>query len=67
MFRVFGKNKTFFSESKTFFHLQEHEKETGVDRNMLKIPVHIDHRNPTRFEVEDLKKLIIKVSDCMYW
>ncbi|XP_069976556.1 nucleobindin-2-like [Penaeus vannamei] len=41
---------------------REHEKETGVDRNMLKIPVHIDHRNPTRFEVEDLKKLIIKTT-----
>ncbi|XP_047487848.1 nucleobindin-2-like isoform X2 [Penaeus chinensis] len=42
--------------------IKEHEKETGVDRNMLKIPVHIDHRNPTRFEVEDLKKLIIKTT-----
>ncbi|XP_063585450.1 nucleobindin-2-like [Penaeus indicus] len=60
--RAFGKNKTLFSKSKTFFNLQEHEKETGVDRNMLKIPVHIDHRNPTRFEVEDLKKLIIKTT-----
>lgn len=28
---------------------------------MLKIPIHLDYKNPTRFEVEDLKKLIVKV------
>ncbi|KAG0718055.1 Nucleobindin-2 [Chionoecetes opilio] len=38
--------------------VREHEKQTGVDRTLLKIPVHIDHRNPTRFEVDDLKQLI---------
>ncbi|XP_071548087.1 nucleobindin-2 isoform X2 [Panulirus ornatus] len=43
--------------------IKEHEKLTGVDRNLLKIPVHIDHRNPTRFEVEDLKRLIIKTTE----
>ena len=41
--------------------VKEHEKEAGVDRTLLKVPVHIDHRNPTRFEVDDLKKLIVKV------
>ncbi|XP_063869359.1 nucleobindin-2-like isoform X2 [Scylla paramamosain] len=43
--------------------VKEHEKEVGVDRNLLKVPVHIDHRNPTRFEVEDLKKLIVKTTE----
>ncbi|XP_045584894.2 nucleobindin-2 isoform X3 [Procambarus clarkii] len=43
--------------------VKEHEKQTGVDRSLLKIPVHIDHKNPTRFEVEDLKKLIIKTTE----
>ncbi|KAK8731806.1 hypothetical protein OTU49_007271 [Cherax quadricarinatus] len=43
--------------------IKEHEKETGVDRNLLKVPVHIDHKNPTRFEVEDLKKLILKTTE----
>ncbi|XP_068217047.1 nucleobindin-2-like isoform X1 [Palaemon carinicauda] len=43
--------------------IKEHEKEIGVDRNLLKAPLHIDHRNPTRFEVEDLKKLIVKTTE----
>ncbi|KAK3875317.1 hypothetical protein Pcinc_019811 [Petrolisthes cinctipes] len=43
--------------------IKEHEKKTGVDRTMLKVPVHIDHKNPMRFEVEDLKKLIIKTTE----
>lgn len=43
--------------------VKEHEKATGVDRTLLKVPVHIDHRNPTRFEVEDLKKLIVKTTE----
>ncbi|XP_045123394.1 nucleobindin-2-like isoform X3 [Portunus trituberculatus] len=43
--------------------VKEHEKEAGVDRSLLKVPVHIDHRNPTRFEVEDLKKLIVKTTE----
>ncbi|XP_042231034.1 nucleobindin-2-like isoform X1 [Homarus americanus] len=43
--------------------VREHEKQTGVDRNLLKVPVHIDHKNPTRFEVEDLKKLIMKTTE----
>ncbi|KAK4305012.1 hypothetical protein Pmani_023072 [Petrolisthes manimaculis] len=43
--------------------VKEHEKKTGVDRTMLKVPVHIDHRNPMRFEVEDLKKLIVKTTE----
>ncbi|KAK7075573.1 Nucleobindin-2 [Halocaridina rubra] len=43
--------------------IKEYEKETGVNRNLLKIPAHVDHVNPNRFEVEDLKKLIVKTTE----
>ncbi|XP_076046210.1 uncharacterized protein LOC143028263 [Oratosquilla oratoria] len=41
---------------------KEHEKESGIDRSRLKIPTHLDYKNPTRFEVEDLKKLIVQTT-----
>ncbi|MCL4122937.1 UNVERIFIED_CONTAM: hypothetical protein GTU68_022475 [Idotea baltica] len=42
--------------------VKEHEKKSGVDRSKLKIPLHLDHRNPERFEAEDLNKLILQLN-----
>ncbi|KAB7496728.1 Nucleobindin-2 [Armadillidium nasatum] len=41
--------------------IKEHERKIGVDRSRLKVPVHLDHRNPDRFESEDLSRLIQQV------
>lgn len=41
---------------------QAYEMSNGVDRRHMKIPEHIDHLNSDTFEVEDLKKLILKTS-----
>lgn len=41
---------------------QAYELSNGVDRRHLKIPEHLDHVNSDTFEVEDLKKLILKTS-----
>ncbi|KAA0187729.1 hypothetical protein HAZT_HAZT009462 [Hyalella azteca] len=43
--------------------VQANELSNGLDHNALKVPVHLDHKNPTRFEVEDLRKLIKQTSD----
>ncbi|CAL4121295.1 unnamed protein product, partial [Meganyctiphanes norvegica] len=42
--------------------VKEHEKATGVDRAKLKMPGHLDLKSHTRFEVEDLKNLIVKTT-----
>ena len=44
-----------------FFSFQEQEKTNGIDRSKFKVPVHLDHKNPDGFEVEDLRKLIKQV------
>ena len=38
------------------------ELSNGLDRNAIKEPPHLDHRNPHTFRSEDLRKLILKVS-----
>ncbi|KAF2360844.1 EF-hand domain pair [Trinorchestia longiramus] len=43
--------------------VQANELSNGLDHKNLKIPVHLDHKNPTRFEVEDLRKLIKQTSN----
>lgn len=40
----------------------EFELENGLDPRHMKIPEHVDHVNPHTFEIDDLKKLIAKVS-----
>lgn len=46
---------------------QANELNSGLDHKNLKIPVHLDHKNPTRFEVDDLKKLIKQVSNTLIY
>merc|ERR1739842_33763 len=43
--------------------VKEHEKQNGVDRAKLKMPGHLDLKSHTRFEVEDLKNLIVKTTE----
>ena len=40
------------------------ELSNGLDRETIKEPHHLDHRNPHTFREEDLKRLIHKVRDC---
>lgn len=42
---------------------REHEKKAGIDRAKLKMPGHVDFKSHTRFEVEDLKRLIVKTTE----
>lgn len=41
---------------------REYELENSIDRNHLKMPEHLDHANQHTFEIEDLRKLILKTS-----
>lgn len=34
-------------------------KEFGLDRDQVKMPLHVDYQNPHSFEIDDLKKLIV--------
>ena len=43
------------------------ELSNGLDRNAIKEPHHLDHRNPHTFRSEDLRKLILKVSQGGRW
>merc|ERR1739842_115085 len=43
--------------------VKEHEKQNGGDRAKLKMPGHLDLKSHTRFEVEDLKNLIVKTTE----
>lgn len=40
---------------------KENELKNGLDIEHLKIPEHLDHTNTRTFEIQDLKKLIVKV------
>nr|CAG4644201.1 EOG090X0B17 [Lepidurus arcticus] len=46
------------------FAMQEYERSQGMmpAHNRLKIPGHIDHKNPMTFEIEDLRKLIVQTT-----
>ncbi|PSN33491.1 Nucleobindin-2 [Blattella germanica] len=41
---------------------KEFELKNGIDTDHLKIPEHLDHTNPHTFEIEDLRKLILKTT-----
>ena len=41
--------------------MQQYEHENGIDRKHMKIPMHVDPKNPHTFEAEDLRKLIVQV------
>ncbi|KAJ9580412.1 hypothetical protein L9F63_003936, partial [Diploptera punctata] len=41
---------------------KEFELKNGMDTDHLKIPEHVDHTNPHTFEIEDLRKLILKTT-----
>lgn len=45
--------------------MKQFELTNDIDRDHLKIadPRHLDHENPHTFEIEDLKKLILKTSE----
>nr|CAG4652068.1 EOG090X0B17 [Triops cancriformis] len=43
--------------------MQEYERSQGIPaQNRLKLPGHIDHKNPMTFEIEDLRKLIVQTT-----
>lgn len=42
---------------------QYYELSNDIDREHFKIPEHLDHENQHTFEIEDLKKLILKTSE----
>lgn len=42
---------------------RQFELSNDIDREHLKIPEHVDHDNKHTFEIEDLKKLILKTSE----
>ena len=42
---------------------QYYELSNNIDREHFKIPEHLDHVNQHTFEIEDLKKLILKTSE----
>ncbi|XP_055376913.1 nucleobindin-2 [Condylostylus longicornis] len=41
---------------------KQFELSNDIDRNHLKVPEHVDHRNEHTFEIEDLRKLIFKTT-----
>lgn len=45
--------------------MKQFELTNDIDRDHFKIsdPRHLDHENPHTFEIEDLKKLILKTSE----
>lgn len=43
--------------------LQIYEKTNNIDREHLKIAEHLDHENQHTFEIEDLRKLIVKTGE----
>lgn len=42
---------------------KQYELSNGIDRQHMKVPEHIDHNNLHTFEIEDLKRLILKTSE----
>lgn len=42
--------------------MKQYELSNGIDRAHIKIPEHLDHENAHTFEIEDLKRLILKTS-----
>uniref|UniRef100_A0A336LQC7 CSON000905 protein n=1 Tax=Culicoides sonorensis TaxID=179676 RepID=A0A336LQC7_CULSO len=42
--------------------IKQYELSNGIDRAHIKIPEHLDHENAHTFEIEDLKRLILKTS-----
>jgi hypothetical protein len=43
--------------------LQMYERTNDIDREHMKIAEHVDHENEHTFEIEDLKKLIVKTGE----
>uniref|UniRef100_U5EJI6 Putative nucleobindin 2 n=1 Tax=Corethrella appendiculata TaxID=1370023 RepID=U5EJI6_9DIPT len=42
---------------------RQFELSNSIDRNHMKIPEHLDHENEHTFEIEDLKRLILKTTE----